>query len=148
SGPYLMLPILGPSNPRDAIGAGIDSYADPVAIFAKIHGFEEISIGRFAADGIDQRAQVLDVLDDLRKNSLDFYSQLRSLSQQRRASDLRRGVLTPDSNFYTDPGTSSAVPSPPTPPPAALKPAAAAAPRVRTATSAAASPPVAARPPL
>lgn len=154
SGPYLMLPILGPSNPRDAIGSGIDSYADPIALLAKLRGFEEISIGRFAADGIDQRAQVLDVLDDLQKNSLDFYAQLRSLSQQRRASEIRRGAaLSPDSNFYADPGTSNATPtSPPatTVPRPATVPAApaASAPAGRAASASSAVAPVAARPPL
>src|SRR5260370_1232185 len=34
SGPYLILPLLGPSNPRDAIGMGIDSYSDPFTILA------------------------------------------------------------------------------------------------------------------
>jgi phospholipid-binding lipoprotein MlaA len=40
-GPYLILPLLGPSNPRDAIGMGIDSYADPFTILATTHGIEE-----------------------------------------------------------------------------------------------------------
>jgi phospholipid-binding lipoprotein MlaA len=142
SGPYLILPILGPSNPRDAIGAGVDSYADPLRLLAKIRGFEELSIGRFAADGIDQRARVLDVLDDLQKNSLDFYAQLRSLSQQRRSAELRRGAAAnPDSNFYTDPGASSTTS-------ATLSPAPAAAPTAARTTTPPAAPPVATRPPL
>ena len=29
SGPYLVLPILGPTNPRDAVGSAVDSYDDP-----------------------------------------------------------------------------------------------------------------------
>lgn len=104
SGPYLMLPILGPSNPRDAIGAGIDAYADPASLFSKIDGFEEFTISRFAADGIDQRARALDELNDLQKNSLDFYAALRSLSQQHRAADLLRGKPPePGSGFYEDP---------------------------------------------
>src|SRR5260221_7206645 len=77
SGPYLILPVLGPANPRDAIGAGSGSYADPLSLMARIRGFEELSIGRFVADGVDQRARVLDVLDDLPKNYLDVYAQLR-----------------------------------------------------------------------
>jgi phospholipid-binding lipoprotein MlaA len=91
-GPYLILPILGPSNPRDAIGMGIDSYADPFTILATIHGIEEWTNARLIADGIDRRARVIDVLDDLEKSSLDYYAQLRSLSQQNRAAELRRGA--------------------------------------------------------
>jgi phospholipid-binding lipoprotein MlaA len=105
SGPYLVLPLFGPSNPRDAIGMGLDSYADPLSLFSKMDAFEEITITRFVSDGIDQRARVIDVLDDLEKNSLDFYAQLRSLAQQRRAAELRHGAAPePKSDFYQDPG--------------------------------------------
>jgi phospholipid-binding lipoprotein MlaA len=105
SGPYLVLPIVGPSNPRDALGMGIDAYADPTSLLAKIDAIDEITIARFVADGFDQRGRFLDVLDDLEKNSLDFYAQLKSLSQQRRASELRHGAApAPASDFYEDPG--------------------------------------------
>ncbi len=103
-GPYLILPILGPSNPRDVIGMGVDSYADPLRLISRLRGIEEISIARFAADGVDQRARVIDVLDELKKNSLDYYAQLRSLAQQRRAAELRRGAPPPPAaDFYQDP---------------------------------------------
>jgi phospholipid-binding lipoprotein MlaA len=85
---------------------GMDAYADPLSLFSQMDAYSEITIARFVGDGIDQRARVLDVLDDLEKNSLDFYAQLKSLSQQHRASELRRGVAAaPESDFYQDPGT-------------------------------------------
>ncbi len=66
---------------------------------------DEISISRFVVTGIDQRARVIDILDDLQKNSLDFYAQLRSLSQQHRAAELRHGkAVEPGPSFYQDPG--------------------------------------------
>jgi phospholipid-binding lipoprotein MlaA len=92
SGPYLVLPILGPSNPRDAIGMAVDSYADPFTILAAAHGVTEVTTARFLANGVDQRARLIDLLDDLQKNSLDFYAQLRSLAQQHRNAELRRGA--------------------------------------------------------
>jgi phospholipid-binding lipoprotein MlaA len=105
SGPYLVLPLFGPSNPRDALGMGIDAYADPLSLFSQMDAYSEVTIARFVGDGIDQRARVLDVLDDLEKNSLDFYAQLRSLSQQHRVSELRHGAATaPAADFYQDPG--------------------------------------------
>jgi len=49
------------------------------------------------------------VLDDLEKNSLDFYAQLRSLWQQKRAAELRRGTAPqPGAGFYDDPAKASA----------------------------------------
>jgi phospholipid-binding lipoprotein MlaA len=104
SGPYLILPIFGPSNPRDAIGKGVDSYDDPITIVANDHGLTELMTGRFVLGGVDDRAQVLDILDNLEKNSVDFYAELRSLSQQNRNAELRHGetpATTP--NLYDDP---------------------------------------------
>ncbi|HEV2186876.1 MAG TPA: MlaA family lipoprotein [Stellaceae bacterium] len=88
SGPYIVIPILGPSTPRDAIGMAVDSYADPFTILAMAHGVTELTTSRFLVNGVDQRASLLDLLDDLEKNSLDFYAQLRSLAQQRREAEL------------------------------------------------------------
>jgi phospholipid-binding lipoprotein MlaA len=106
-GPYLVAPILGPSNPRDLVGMGIDAYTDPFSFLATVKAIDEIQIARFVLDGIDQRARVIDILDDLQKNSLDFYAQLRSLTQQRRAAELRHGAAPePDANFYQDPSKS------------------------------------------
>jgi phospholipid-binding lipoprotein MlaA len=95
SGPYIVLPILGPSNPRDAIGMAVDSYADPFTILATARGVTELTTARFLANGVDQRARLLDLLDDLEKNSLDFYAQLRSLAQQRREAELHHDAVAP-----------------------------------------------------
>jgi phospholipid-binding lipoprotein MlaA len=123
-GPYLVLPILGPSSPRDAVGMGIDNYIDPFAYLASVKDLDEIQITRFVLDGIDQRAQAMDVLDDLEKNSLDFYAQLRSLAQQRRAAELRHGTAPePGKGFYEDPGKAGAKPASTPPPPLPPKPA-------------------------
>jgi phospholipid-binding lipoprotein MlaA len=97
-GPYLMLPLLGPSNPRDAVGFGVDSYADPVGYaFWNAGGVRWLDWTRFGLDGIDERAQNLDTLDELQKNSLDFYAALRSLARQHREHELRHSepVTTP-----------------------------------------------------
>ncbi|HVB17794.1 MAG TPA: VacJ family lipoprotein [Stellaceae bacterium] len=103
-GPYLIVPILGPSNPRDLIGMGADAYIDPFSYLATREDLDEIEISRFVLGGIDQRARAMDILDDLQKNSLDFYAQLRSLAQQHRAAELRRGKAPqPGANFYEDP---------------------------------------------
>lgn len=108
-GPYLVLPLLGPSNPRDALGMGADSYIDPFSYLASAKGLDEIQITRFVVGGIDQRAEVMEALDELQKNSLDFYAQLRSLAQQRRAAELRRGTAAqPGPGFYDDPSQAPA----------------------------------------
>lgn len=124
SGPYLIIPILGPSNPRDAFGGIVDSYADPATILGNANDLQELMTARFVTDGIDKRAKHLDELDAVQKNALDFYAELRSLSQQQRASDLRHGA-PPGPDFYNMPGTSPAPVGPSAaPPPAPHIPAA------------------------
>lgn len=105
SGPYLILPILGPTNPRDAVGSAVDSYDDPFTILANDHGVTELTTARFVVGGIEERASVLDELDSLEKNSVDFYAEMRSLAQQHRAAELKNGKA-PDAepDLYMDPG--------------------------------------------
>jgi phospholipid-binding lipoprotein MlaA len=143
-GPYLILPLLGPSSPRDLIGMGADAYIDPFSFLATAKSVDQIQIARFVVDGIDQRARVMDVLDDLEKNSLDFYAQLRSLSQQKRAAELRHGSASePGSDFYQDPSKtpaakpSATLPQQPRSPagPASVRPGANAAARARSSRS-------------
>jgi phospholipid-binding lipoprotein MlaA len=142
-GPYLIVPLLGPSSPRDLIGMGADAYMDPFSFLATAKSLDQIQVARFVVDGIDQRARYMDVLDDLEKNSLDFYAQLRSLSQQKRAAELRHGTAPePAKDFYQDPGKSpDAKPgaaAPASPPPSG--PASAAPPSTRPASARAPSP--------
>jgi phospholipid-binding lipoprotein MlaA len=119
SGPYLILPILGPTDPRDAVGSTVDSYADPFTIVANQYGITELTTTRFIVGGVEERGRVMDVYDDLEKNSVDFYAEMRSLWQQHRDAELRNGK-TPDTapGLYDDPG----VPAKPAPP--AAKPGA------------------------
>src|SRR5271154_3197987 len=57
NGPYLVLPILGPSNPRDAIGIAVDSYLDPFHYVAANNGSRNAGLYRWVATGIDERSR-------------------------------------------------------------------------------------------
>jgi phospholipid-binding lipoprotein MlaA len=108
-GPYIVIPILGPSTPRDGIGQGVDGFFDPFNRLAKTEGWAGMSQSRFAASGLDERAQALPQLDEMQRTSIDFYAQLRSLYRQNRAQQLNGKVTTPTSpalneQFYEDPG--------------------------------------------
>ena len=89
SGPYLVLPILGPSSIRDTAGLVVDSYADPVRIVAFNTDNEWIYYTRGAVEGLDTRARLIDTIKDLRKNSLDYYASIRSIYTQKRQSLIR-----------------------------------------------------------
>ena len=90
-GPYLMLPLLGPSNPRDAVGKIIDSLVDPVNWWADNDDREWVPITRTAISGIDKRDRLWDILNDLEKSSIDYYAAIRSLYRQQRNEEISNG---------------------------------------------------------
>lgn len=93
-GPYIVLPMLGPSSPRDAAGRLVDIALDPtVYIRIKRHVFWEV--GREYITILDTRARNLEAFDDIERSSLDFYATARSLYRQHRASEVRNGMPAP-----------------------------------------------------
>jgi phospholipid-binding lipoprotein MlaA len=90
-GPYLVLPLFGPSNFRDAIGLGVDSVASPWQYLVALRGNTAQNIyliTSFTADGVVRREQNIESLDALRSGSLDFYAQMRSVYRQYRNKQL------------------------------------------------------------
>lgn len=90
-GPYLVLPIFGPSNPRDTVGMVVDGFIDPLNWYLDNTGRGYLTYVRAAIDGIDKRASVLDALDEIERTSLDFYATIRSLYRQRRIDEINNG---------------------------------------------------------
>lgn len=83
---YLVLPIIGPSSLRDTAGLFGDSFADPVRIVSFNTDNEWIYYTRGIVKGVDMRSRMITAVDDLRRNSLDYYAAARSAyTQQRRA---------------------------------------------------------------
>jgi len=90
SGPYLMLPIFGPSSPRDGIGILVDILIDPFGYVTPT----KFGLTRSGARAVDTRARRYDTINDLERTSLDFYAAVRSLHRQRRADEIRNGALS------------------------------------------------------
>jgi phospholipid-binding lipoprotein MlaA len=88
-GPYLVLPLLGPSNPRDVVGLASEFFLDPVNLYLRKEDLEYLTYVRAGLRGIDARARSIDVLDELERTSLDYYAAIRSLYRQQRANDIR-----------------------------------------------------------
>ena len=86
-GPFVELPLLGPSSARDAVGTVVDLAMNPLAyVGGPPAAYASIASG--GADAVDVRAQHLKDLDDLERNSLDFYAELRSVYRQHRAAEI------------------------------------------------------------
>ena len=92
-GPYLMLPVLGPSNVRDTVGRIADNFMDPFSYLMANNGLDYARLGMSVTDGIDLRSRNIEALDDIEKNSLDFYATLRSLYRQNRRSEILNGKV-------------------------------------------------------
>jgi phospholipid-binding lipoprotein MlaA len=107
-GPYLIVPLFGPTNPRDGIGSGVDAYLDPFRYAARTNHFGTyVTVGRAVLDGIDKRARSLDALDEMEKEAIDYYASFRSLFRQHRAAELTGAdhpAHLPSPDFYEDPG--------------------------------------------
>ncbi len=82
SGPYLMLPILGPSSFRDGTGRYVDSFASVINNTRHMPTRNEA----WAAQGINTRAGLLDQEKVIEEAVIDRYSFLRDAYLQRRQS--------------------------------------------------------------
>ena len=87
-GPYLMLPLLGPSNARDAFGRVVDYFGDPWTYFR----YEKFSYSRWAAGIVDARVRNYELIRDLEKTSVDYYAAVRSLYRQDRRDAITNGA--------------------------------------------------------
>lgn len=90
-GIYLHLPLLGPSNPRDASGKLVDYVLDPLTWVGYVYNVSWINTTRFMVEGIDTRARNLETIAELQKGSVDFYATIRSLYRQHRNDAIRNG---------------------------------------------------------
>ncbi|CCG41549.1 MlaA family lipoprotein [Magnetospirillum molischianum] len=90
-GPYLVLPLFGPSNPRDAFGTAVEWYGDPVDLVLLNMGYDWATWTRSGISGLDKRERLIDTLDDIKRTSLDYYASLRSLYRQHRTAEIANG---------------------------------------------------------
>lgn len=88
-GPYLMLPLLGPANLRDAAGIAAGFFADPFNIWMGSIDMDWVPYARGVAEAVDTRSRNIETFQTLRETSIDYYATIRSLYQQRRSADIR-----------------------------------------------------------
>lgn len=113
SGPYLMLPILGPSTVRDAFARAADTYLEPVAYLSD----ESTRYIIRGVDLLDQRASLLE-LDAQLERTFDRYAFVRNAWLQRREYQVKDGDVDDESmdleeGFTDDAESTPAAPAPP-----------------------------------
>tara|TARA_E500000178_G_C17004117_1_gene747232 strand:- start:651 stop:1391 length:741 start_codon:yes stop_codon:yes gene_type:complete len=95
TGCYFVLPILGPTTARDAVGLVADSFIDPFAHITirekELFGISGNEIDYFSVKGtsaIDFRSNNITSFESLEKNSIDLYSSVKSVYLQSRENKI------------------------------------------------------------
>ena len=81
---YIVLPLFGPSNLRDTSGMILTMMTDPINAYAVSEGQAWIVPMRTAVNAVDQRSKIIDEVNALRNNSVDYYAAVRSSYYQNR----------------------------------------------------------------
>jgi phospholipid-binding lipoprotein MlaA len=112
-GPYLMLPLLGPSTGRDAVGRVVDLGFDPLTVTGAagvgiLIDPTAFGLARTGTETLSAREDSLDEIDELKRSSIDLYAAVRSYYLQFRAYEIRNGAPVEaddiyDENLYQDP---------------------------------------------
>ncbi|PCJ97832.1 MAG: vacJ like lipofamily protein [Zetaproteobacteria bacterium] len=83
-GPYMVIPFIGPSSLRDYSGYFADTIADPLRWYLFSQDQELLYSGKYVVEYLDIRDSLKDTLDDLERNSFDYYAAIRSTYYQHR----------------------------------------------------------------
>jgi phospholipid-binding lipoprotein MlaA len=90
SGPYLVLPLLGPSSVRDAAGGVVDAALNPIN-YAEFDGDDTFRTSRTVIGVIDGREGALDAVESIRQTSIDPYVSVRTTYGILREAAVRNG---------------------------------------------------------
>ena len=95
---YIVLPLFGPSNLRDTTGMVMTMMTDPMNAYFVSEGEAWMVPMRTAVNAVDQRSKIIDEVNALRDNSVDYYAAVRSSYYQNRKAAINNvddSELTP-----------------------------------------------------
>ena len=90
-GPYLVVPVVGPTTVRDGVGRIVDIALNPLT-WILWYQPTEVQLSPYMASVVTTHESVMDDLQALRERSPDFYASLRDIYLQKRAADIANGV--------------------------------------------------------
>jgi len=96
SGPFLMVPLIGPSNPRDLGGFAVDLAFSPSTYTGLTNSdvLNILSVPKAVLERVDARNRNADLIDNILYDSPDSYVTLRSIYLQRRQALISGGTDT------------------------------------------------------
>ena len=87
AGPYLVLPLRGSSDVRDFAGNYLDGYATPLR-YVRYDGRNYVGLMKSTLGSMDNRAANMASLQDIERESVDYYATMRTLYLERRARQI------------------------------------------------------------
>ncbi len=90
AGPYIFVPLMGPTTVRDAFGKVVDIAFDPLS-WIEYERINEARMIRSTLSALSAREAVLETVDDIRRDSLDPYVTIRSSYELLRESAIQNG---------------------------------------------------------
>lgn len=96
-GPYIVVPLIGPSSLRDYFGYIVDGLADPLRWYLLNINEDGLYYTKLGMEYLDLRESLVDILEELEESSVDYYAATRSIYYQRRQAlieDRARGDST------------------------------------------------------
>ena len=120
-GPYLVLPLLGPSSVRDGVGITADWFGNPLAL-NNIHNVG-LRNSLYGLTFVDKRASLLGATNTIDQTALDPYSFVRDAYLQRRAAMVRGNKPNTDALPNYNDEDETAPPAAPSPSAAPAAPA-------------------------
>ena len=98
-GCYLVIPVLGPSTVRDTAGMFLNVMGGDPYYTASTHSNnqyldKDVYMATKVVSGVDFRAKNLASIDNLEKNSMDFYASVKSLYLQDRQKKISNSDKT------------------------------------------------------
>ncbi|MGE0044157.1 MAG: VacJ family lipoprotein [Hyphomonadaceae bacterium] len=90
-GPYMFIPLFGPTNVRDTIGAVVNLALDPIN-YLEFDGDTEFMVFRTGMSALSARESVIEAIDNVRESSIDPYVTIRSTYGLLRESSIRNGL--------------------------------------------------------
>jgi phospholipid-binding lipoprotein MlaA len=106
-GPYLFVPLLGPTTVRDGAGHLVDLAFDPLN-WARFRHADEVRAARIVVGAISTREELLDPVDAMRRTSIDPYSTVRATYQLTRESEILHGAVDDEESPNLDNSTEPA----------------------------------------
>jgi phospholipid-binding lipoprotein MlaA len=90
AGPYLYLPVFGPSGARDALNIPVEYFATPMEAAPESGMLNDFTYAETGIHLINTRAQYIQPIDQIEATALDPYATFRSLYRQSRDSQLQQ----------------------------------------------------------